>query len=107
MADAAPPVAVARAPTAAPTKPHRNEGRPCANPACGKPLWLTLGDPSTYQLFFDDNIHNDVKDSIVSVRARRDAAAAGGFAPLTGAQICALHGAVRRRALPACQSAPA
>ena len=67
------------------------------DPACGKPLWLTLGDASTYQLFFDDNIHNDVKDSIVSVRARRDAAAAGGFAPLTGAQICALHGAVLRR----------
>ena len=26
------------------------------DPACGKPLWLTLGDASTYQLFFDDNI---------------------------------------------------
>ena len=67
------------------------------DPACGKPLWLTLGDASTYQLFFDDNIQcaaaappdaqlcrarrddaspsacvAPTRDSIVSVRARRD-----------------------------------
>lgn len=91
------------------------------DPACGKPLWLTLGDASTYQLFFDDNIQcaaaarpdahvcrserlpalrvrrsNDAKDSIVSVRARRDDTSPA-FAPLSGAQICALHGAAVRR----------
>ena len=78
------------------------------DPACGKPLWLTLGDATTYQLFFDDNIQcarssptpmcavpapaclrvrrSGAKDSIVSVRARRDDTSPA-FAPLSGAQI--------------------
>jgi len=66
------------------------------DPAAGKPLWLTLEEATTRHLFFDDNIHNDPQDSIVSVRARRDGEAAA-FSPLSGAQICSLHGAVLRR----------
>lgn len=65
-------------------------------PSSGKPLWLTLGETSTFQLFFDDNIHNDPDDSIVSVRARADDSTSS-FAVLSGAQICELHGLVLRR----------
>jgi hypothetical protein len=65
-------------------------------PSAGKPLWLTLGDADVQHLFFDDNIHNDPNDSIVSVRVRATSGTAA-FVPLSGAQICALHGTVLRR----------
>eukprot|EP00928_Gymnodinium_smaydae_P065710 TRINITY_DN48804_c0_g1_i1.p1 TRINITY_DN48804_c0_g1~~TRINITY_DN48804_c0_g1_i1.p1 ORF type:complete len:417 (-),score=90.82 TRINITY_DN48804_c0_g1_i1:36-1223(-) len=40
-------------------------------PQAGKPLWVTVGDSSVHHIFFDDNIHNKVDDSIVAIRARR------------------------------------
>ena len=69
------------------------------DPACGKPLWLTLGDASTYQLFFDDNIHAAVKASIVSVRARREAARR----PAASRRSRARRFALPRRRLAACR----
>ena len=39
------------------------------SPSRGKPLWLSPWDTSAHPIFFDDNIHNDAEDSIVSVRA--------------------------------------
>lgn len=40
-------------------------------PEAGKPLWITTNDDSVQHIFFDDNIHNQVDDSIVAIRARR------------------------------------
>jgi hypothetical protein len=43
-------------------------------PSSGKPVWIHPsvkdgGNTSYHHLFFDDNIHNDARDSIVAVRA--------------------------------------
>ena len=58
--------------------------------AAGKPLWLTLADEATHHVFFDDNIKNDARASIVATRVRRDAAAP--FAPAPGDATRQLHG---------------
>ncbi|KAA8494942.1 hypothetical protein FVE85_3183 [Porphyridium purpureum] len=39
-------------------------------PECGKPLWLTLTRGHAVHIFFDDNIHNKARNSIVAVRLR-------------------------------------
>lgn len=44
-------------------------------PASGKPMWITL-DEDVHHIFFDDNIHNKVNDSIVALRARRSSSEA-------------------------------
>lgn len=55
------------------------------DPAAGKPLWIT---PKARHVFFDDNIHNNPNDSIVSARyVARD----GRILPLDGRLICALQ----------------
>ncbi len=64
-------------------------------PSAGKPLFWTLDDQTTHTLFFDDNIHNDAHDSIVAVRARRDAGAP--FRPLSGEVTRRLHGWLLRK----------
>ena len=62
----------------------------------GKPLWLTLRDPSGWRhLFFDDNIHAKEDDSIVAVRMRRDVGQP--FEAATGAATIELHGSVLRK----------
>ena len=52
------------------------------NPAAGKAVWLTIEDTTMHPIFFDDNIHNHPRDSIVAVRVRPDASAA--YAALSG-----------------------
>eukprot|EP00656_Telonema_subtile_P052011 TRINITY_DN7129_c0_g1_i3.p1 TRINITY_DN7129_c0_g1~~TRINITY_DN7129_c0_g1_i3.p1 ORF type:complete len:245 (+),score=44.33 TRINITY_DN7129_c0_g1_i3:239-973(+) len=59
-------------------------------PSSGKPLWLTRDDRSCHHIFFDDNIHNLVDDSIVAVRARDDESCK--FVPLSGEDTLALAG---------------
>jgi len=54
-------------------------------PSSGKPLWLDWNDSKCHHIFFDDNIHNDPNDSIVSVRLRREKSS--GFQALTGESI--------------------
>eukprot|EP01065_Artemidia_motanka_P002957 TRINITY_DN11406_c0_g1_i1.p1 TRINITY_DN11406_c0_g1~~TRINITY_DN11406_c0_g1_i1.p1 ORF type:complete len:362 (+),score=80.55 TRINITY_DN11406_c0_g1_i1:31-1086(+) len=44
-------------------------------PASGKPVWVTLDDVDEHHIFFDDNIHDNPRDSIVGVRARETAGA--------------------------------
>ena len=61
-------------------------------PESGKPLWLTLDDAGTHHIFFDDNIHNAVDDSIVSVRVRQTAP--DKYVPASGAATVALQGIV-------------
>lgn len=65
----------------------------CA-PGSGKPLWLTLSDHG-FPLFFDDNIHNDGANSIVScrVRAKNDAP----FVTVPGDMVRRLHGSCLRK----------
>lgn len=64
------------------------------DPGTGKPLWLTLGEEHLcHHIFFDDNIHNDPEDSIVSIRVR-DSPADSTFHPLTGEGIRQLQGTV-------------
>ena len=58
-------------------------------PESGKPLWLTLDDAGIHHIFFDDNIHNAVDDSIVSVRVRQTAA--DPYAPASGTATVALQ----------------
>eukprot|EP00929_Paragymnodinium_shiwhaense_P034911 TRINITY_DN18949_c0_g1_i1.p1 TRINITY_DN18949_c0_g1~~TRINITY_DN18949_c0_g1_i1.p1 ORF type:complete len:412 (+),score=89.43 TRINITY_DN18949_c0_g1_i1:74-1309(+) len=66
-------------------------------PESGKPLWLTLDEsPSRVRpIFFDDNIKNLQRDSIVAVRVRESTAKQ--FVPVTGELTCQLHGAVMRK----------
>ena len=64
-------------------------------PSAGKPFFWTLDDVSTHTLFFDDNIHNDPLESIVAVRARRDAASP--YRPLSGDATRRLHGLMLRK----------
>ena len=59
-------------------------------PSAGKPLWITFADGDAHHIFFDDNIHNDASDSIVAVRARRDATER--FSPLSGEDTRRLQG---------------
>jgi len=40
------------------------------HPAVGKPVWITQDEMTCHHIFFDDNIHNNTDDSIVSVRVR-------------------------------------
>lgn len=40
------------------------------HPSAGKPVWITQDDTTCHHIFFDDNIHNNADDSIVSVRIR-------------------------------------
>ena len=60
------------------------------SPSAGKPMWLTFSDASTHHVFFDDNIHNDATDSIVSCRARRHHGEP--FLPLSGEATRRLQG---------------
>lgn len=70
-------------------------GNRCA-PWAGKPLWLS--PEGAHHIFFDDNIHNDPRDSIVAVRARR--ALHQPFTPLSGEAAQALHGCVSVKVFP-------
>ena len=65
------------------------------DPATGKPLWVTVEDAATHPIFFDDNIHNHRRDSIVAVRVRRNAST--GYAALSGEETVAMQGLVLRR----------
>ena len=64
-------------------------------PSAGKPFFWTLDDVTTVTLFFDDNIHNDPNESIVAVRARRDASSP--YRPLSGDATRRLHGLMLRK----------
>jgi hypothetical protein len=65
------------------------------DPSAGKPLWVTTQDSSVHPIFFDDNIHNDPKDSIVAVRVR--ATAADTYSTLSGNQTLRMQGLVLQR----------
>jgi hypothetical protein len=60
------------------------------SPSAGKPLWISSHDEEFHPIFFDDNIHNDATDSIVSVRHRRGQGQP--FVALCGEAICQLQG---------------
>ena len=60
------------------------------NPAAGKPVWLTKDDEEYLPIFFDDNIHNDSKDSIVAVRVRDDSTKE--FSALNGEETLEMQG---------------
>eukprot|EP00615_Pteridomonas_danica_P010637 CAMPEP_0114333264 /NCGR_PEP_ID=MMETSP0101-20121206/3654_1 /TAXON_ID=38822 ORGANISM="Pteridomonas danica, Strain PT" /NCGR_SAMPLE_ID=MMETSP0101 /ASSEMBLY_ACC=CAM_ASM_000211 /LENGTH=353 /DNA_ID=CAMNT_0001464255 /DNA_START=41 /DNA_END=1102 /DNA_ORIENTATION=- len=60
------------------------------NPSAGKPLWITHQDDRFHPIFFDDNIHNDANDSIVSVRERQTSE--DPYSPLSGESIRRLQG---------------
>jgi len=60
-------------------------------PSAGKPLWIDWAKSDELQhIFFDDNIHNDPEDSIVSIRLRKSPTDA--FRPLSGESIRRLQG---------------
>lgn len=53
-------------------------------PESGKPMWVSLED-DVHHIFFDDNIHNKARDSIIAVRAHKSG---GTFEPLPGEADC-------------------
>lgn len=72
------------------------------DPSAGKPVWVvdgvsedddgqTKSQPPRHHILFNDNIHNDPTDSIVSVR-RSKGGLSGTFRTLTGAEIVELQG---------------
>jgi len=61
-------------------------------PASGKPVWFTASDTAVRHVFFDDNIHCKVDDSIVAVHARQSADRP--FIPLGGQDTLAYHNVV-------------
>ena len=60
------------------------------SPSAGKPLWIDWSQKNVHHIFFDDNIHNDASDSIVSIRIRRYSNRL--FRPLSGESIRLLQG---------------
>ena len=60
------------------------------SPSAGKPLWMTGDDRKIQHIFFDDNIHNDIADSIVAVRHRVNCE--DSFTPLSGKDTLDLQG---------------
>merc|ERR1711862_21592 len=63
-------------------------------PQCGKPLWIE--DDGAHHIFFDDNIHNHERDSIVAVRT----CSSGVFRSVSGRATCNLHGICLVKAQP-------
>lgn len=63
-------------------------------PSAGKPLHLTVSSAGVaeHPIFFDDNIHPKVDDSIVAVRVRPDDTQP--FAPLSGEETLEMQGVV-------------
>lgn len=55
------------------------------NPSTGKPFWFDKSDNRVHHIFFDDNIHFKVDDSIVAVRARLGGTCPDAFEALSGA----------------------
>ena len=58
-------------------------------PYAGKPVWIRSSN--VHHIFFDDNIHNDPVDSIVSVRSELEQSI-GTFRSLNGKEIIEMHG---------------
>ena len=65
------------------------------SPSAGKPLWVTEQDSLTHPIFFDDNIHNHPRDSIVAVRVRPTATSA--YAALAPERALETHGVLTQR----------
>eukprot|EP00906_Rhabdomonas_costata_P024384 RCo035061 len=60
-------------------------------PCSGKPMWVTASQdaPGVHSIFFDDNIHAKVDDSIVAIRMRPDKSSP--YRALSGAEMLELH----------------
>ena len=60
-------------------------------PSAGKPVWIRVQESGAHHVFFDDNIHNDASDSIVSVRSELEKQPRM-FRSLSGEEILQTHG---------------